>query len=58
MGGGGRMKRIIKELDRKINALIVSEAHERFDGNHHEANSLCGLIADLVEIKNRVRGLK
>ena len=48
------MKKIIKAIDKKIKALNVSEAHERFDGKHQEANRLCGLIADLTKIKNDV----
>lgn len=52
------MKKIIRALDKKIKALKWAECHERYDGNHQEANHICGQIAELVEIKNRVRGLK
>ena len=52
------MNRIIKEIDRKVKGLIVTERHERYDGNNHEADRLCEQIKDLIKLKDMIGEIK
>lgn len=52
------MKHILKAIDKKIQSLCCSEAHERFDGNHPEADRLCLKIRKLVKVKEEVEAIQ
>jgi hypothetical protein len=58
MGGGERMKRILKQIDRKIKGLVCAEVHERFDGNHKEADRLCEKIRRLENYRELIKELE
>ena len=48
------MKRIIKAINKELRNTAWAEVHERFDGNHKEADRLAKKIQRLVELKKEV----
>ena len=52
------MKRILKAIDKEITNLLVSEAHERYDGNTAEADRLLLKLADLQDIRIKVKEME
>lgn len=52
------MNRILKAIDKELRSLCVIEAHERFDGNHHEADRLRGKIAELLKLRNKAKEME
>ena len=51
------MKRIIKAINKELRRTAWTEVHERFDGNHKEADRLAKKIQRLAKLKKEVEAI-